>query len=501
MIKEIDIPDGNDVVEINEKDSLITVSGKIKLDTWFNKLVKIEKKDRKLILQVPSNEEKHLGLLNSTIERINKLFKMTLYPHFDSFGGSVCFPAELGWVMCFYPFRAAVKGMFDTPEKMINAFEAVSKQLLTDGFIPEPAKDLNGKDVFEINDDTIKLLTKMGDIYFRPKVSKNIRKYEKIRIEFRIKEKQEIFCEVSGEFEYFTYFKEYILPIFKKTSNAINLCALAPPNYDEKPLYYPLLQFLYYPDGKIEDNSVYCTKENEYKNEYGFKPEVLNREFKEWDGEMPHFAEFGEVDFPCKADHKGLIAGLSIDIPSCVTLSVILENPNEMKEISRVITQRLIKDGFTPTSLGDFRKDGDAFIPKELPPSKIDGYMEMRCGRNNEDYSIVIIFGRKDWYDSDYHYNFFEIGSDWNGKIFTYLLNTLIPSLKNLSWRIINLMAAAPPDYKEKPLYYPLIDITLYPDGTVVDKTVYVTKKNNYKDEIGFKEEILDRKFRKSKSK
>ncbi len=500
MIKVIDIPKENDVdVEISKKEVLITVYGKIKLQRELDKSISVEKKDHKLILSVPSDEKKYLEILNSTVEHINKLFKMTLHPYFNTFGWAD-FPGEKeGWIACYYPFRAAVRGVFDTPERMINACNAISKQLLTDGFIPELNKTWDGKDVLEINGNTITLLTESGYIYFRPKIHKNKRKYEKIKIEFRDKQKVSkcSFCDVSAEWEYFTYFKEYILPIFKKTSNEmINLCALAPPNYDEKPLYYQLIQFLYYPDGKIEDDTIYCTKGNEYKNEYGFKSEILNMEFEEWDGAMPDFDDFGAACFPCKANYKGAVAGLATNPPFMITLRIISENSDEIKNISRLITQRLIRDEFVPKSLGDYRKDGNAFIPKELGPSKLIGEMEMEYKINDNKYIIFIDFGRYDSTDSDYHYNFLEITSDWNDKIFRYM-KTLMDSLpNNLPWRLINLMAWAPPDYKEKPLYYPLIDITRYPDGTAVDKTVYVTKKNEYKEEIGFKPEIIERKFK-----
>jgi len=297
-------------------------------------------------------------------------------------------------------------------------------------------------------------------------------------------------CEVSGEWKFFSYFKDEIVPICQNlTQRFIKLCAWAPPNYTEKPLYYPLVEFVYYPNNNTEDNTVYCTRNNEYKKEKGFSPEILGRNFEEKDRRFSMFDDFGSADFGSAPYITGL-ASTHQFISACI----YYENLEAVEEGIRKVSSNLMKDNFTLVDLGGFKMKDNSLVPKKLEENEL---ISKHAVFTRNDEKIDLLFSTAVLGFLSYNYEYYlELCSEWNGNSFLYLQN-LIPSLFVRGNEVATLRAWAPPNYKERPLYHPLIEFIYYPDGTIVDKTVYVTKKNKYKDEIGFKPEILNRKLRK----
>lgn len=498
MIKEIDIPEENDVVEIDEKYSSITVSGRgLKQWAYFDKSLSIEKKGRKLILKIPSDDEKSQKILDSTIKEINKLFKKCLYPYFIESYGWVAFDCEVSdGSTSVGEKKVGLSVAFDNRYSMELCCSNVVNQLLSDGFIFEPStyRYLIGSEREEIIKSELVLDAKSSDIYMRPSHGNNpVDIIEKmLRIEYM--DRQEKFnvsyLGIKGNWEQFTYFKDKIVPICQQTPNKIiNLGAWAPPDYKEKPYYYPLIQFLYYPDGTVKDITVYCTRNNEYKEEKGFKRQILNKKFENWDEEWPSFVSDGGVHFK----GKSFIVGAFTYPPWMIVSYANCENENALNKIVGMVSQRLLNDGFTLKSLRGFKMEGDTMMYKDLGKDKIISG-DALFTRSSEEISLSLEDEYYTHLTGFYKYTLTFV-ADWNGHLFSYLRDAVVPSCL-LGKAPVALMAWAPPNYKERPLYYPLIDIIFCPDGRIIDRTVYVTKKNEYKDEIGFKQEIIERKFR-----
>jgi len=141
MIKIIDIPKENDVVDIDENRSSLVVVGHARIEKSFSKLISIKKEGSKLILQVPSNEKKYRELLDSAADDIKKLFNMSLYPHFNPYG-TPSFPSlcnKRGLVSVTQDFPTTLRVICDE-ESLEKCYRTILKKMKNDGFITDKGK-------------------------------------------------------------------------------------------------------------------------------------------------------------------------------------------------------------------------------------------------------------------------------------------------------------------------------------------------------------------------
>jgi len=361
--------------------------------------------------------------------------------------------------------------VFDSnKDNIIRIYKKISSNLLKDGFIIT-------RKIYDKKDNTF-LET------YVPKSRKTpYKNYDEINIIFANKKfYSNYILVISVRWENFAYIKSLAEEIHKnETHPPIYLGAKAPPDYNENPLYYPLIAIIYHPDGTIEDNTAYCTEppEPKYKDYYGLKEEVLKRRWEEWDREKPGFdPEPGE--FSPQFPSRGIASYVSTSRRYFIDFTVEWEGKRNLEKISNIVLSKLTSDGFNieveeydRVKLSQNKitaEGGDGWISIWLSSLKNkakemynveDGLLYFRCGESYEEkYKKVT--------------GYLSIRLEWCGRMLPYIKDELVPiTLKNCEYDKARLCGWGPSIRKEKPPLYPLIDILWDKDGKMIDCTVY----------------------------
>ena len=354
---------------------------------------------------------------------------------------------------------------------------SVVKKLLDDGFVNAPSKHLKEAVFFRKN---LVIDTKEGwnrRFYFKHKDDKGFhgsKIYDWITVDMGWHYIATV--SIKANWERFDYLKNEIMPICRQFKHKwLEVDACAPPDYSEKVLYYPLIQLIHYPDGKVEDSTVYCNWNGEYLNETGLKDGVLNRKFEGWDRWALNYLDMSDknIIFPrIDLSYRSLAPYLY----PC-NLYIYCNDEDQRDDLYKFIIAYLSKKK-NYTLVEHYKKDKRIYKNILVETQSKDKLYIYRKNYTGEYINI---------------YNIYEIGiafEKWKDELFLYLLE-LVKPIQNHSYKHIDLLGMTK---RDKEGFYPLVRFIWFSDGTFLDLTNYCSKQGKHPNKRGFDaEEILSK--------
>jgi len=345
-------------------------------------------------------------------------------------------------------------------------------------------------------------------------------------------------CEITTNWERFSYFKDTLLPFIKEkmvkgflkktpTYEFIKLVGCGPPDYSQKPRYYPLVELVYYPDGSVFDNTVYCSYDGDYSDEKGFKEEILERKYEDWDRlSVPRYfrTDHPYWEFPSV---YGKIGSTGMHNEG-FSLSAFIKNEERdvnafeqmFEQLSMKISKEILSGGFVPAiqemiPIGKnrykdkyhkakesdekpyiFRNESLSPILHYLKGDIIGSYnliLEQEVGIGKE-YNIKGTLGVAFRCEEHYTTGVMSMSvrdlSKFNIDWFLYFKEKILLLFKETPILYADLSGIAP-FYLNHKKYHAVIMLIMFPDGTLIDRTVYCNKKNEYLDKQGLDIDLL----------